>query len=307
MTIRDCGRWDFGAVGQLQVWLAIFRICYRLPACDVGGIGYYLIMVGPSVELDLRFRVISPGQQVFIVFPGENYALYQSFLRTEHIFPELPALELTPNVALEKQHDLDAKILRSRAINGWYGGGKKDDTRPSRLVSDYRNRRAPRWLPQTRGVLMGFFDRAKKGDLVIVPPSSVFSHVLIGELLDQDFEEIVVPEVWEREKVPARRVQWLATPLRGDCSIELQRRFPSPNAVRLLERSARAEVYSMAYGSYSIADSYTSRFDVTSPDFKISDDYHLQQFFNVIAAICEQLESKHPVIGQLHQVPRRKS
>jgi hypothetical protein len=132
---------------------------------------------------------------------------------------------------------------------------------------------------------MGFFERAKKGDLVLVPPSSIFSRVLIGEILDDDFEEITIPEVWEREKVPSRRVHWLATPLRGECSIELQRRFPSPNTVRLLDREARAEVYSMAYGSYSIADSFTCKFDVTSADFTTIDDYRLQQLLNSIAAL----------------------
>jgi hypothetical protein len=104
---------------------------------------------------------------------------------------------------------------------------------------------------------------------------------------------ITVP-VWEGEKVPSRRVRWLATPLRGECSIELQKRFPSPNTVRLLPRESRAEIYSMAYGSYSIDDSYTSKFDVTSADFSTRDDYHLQQFFNVVAAICQEIESKTP-------------
>jgi hypothetical protein len=127
--------------------------------------------------------------------------------------------------------------------------------------------------------------------LVIVPPSSVFSRVLIGELLDDGFEDLVVPQIWDNEKVPSRRVRWLATPLRGECSIELQKRFPSPNAVRLLDREARAEVYSMAYGSYSIEDSFTAKFDVTSADYRSIDDYRLQQVLNAIAAMS-QLQAK---------------
>jgi hypothetical protein len=249
-------------------------------------------MAGQSIVLDLKFRVVSPEQEAFIVFPGQNYALYPYFVTLSRIFPELPALDLVPKKRIAEQPDLDAKLRRSRAIDVWYSSGKKDDTRPSRKLSDYTNRRTPKWLPNTRGVLTGFFDRARKGDLVIVPPNSIFSRVLIGELLDDNLEEIMVPEVWEREKVPSRRVRWLATPLRGECSIELQRRFPSPNAVRMLDREARAEVYSMAYGSYSIEDSFTSKFDVTSADFSTRDDYHLQQFFNVVASICQQIEAK---------------
>ena len=170
-----------------------------------------------DIVLDLNFRVVRPDQEVFLVFPGRNYALYPYFVAMSRIFPELPALDLLPKKRVAEQPDLDAKLLRSRAIDLWYSSGKKEETRPSRLLSDYKGRRSPKWLPNTRGVLMGFFDRAKKGDLVIVPPNSIFSRVLIGELLDDDFEEVTVPAVWEREKVPSRRVRWLATPLRGEC------------------------------------------------------------------------------------------
>ncbi len=243
------------------------------------------------IILDLGFRVVRPDQEIFIVFPGQNYALYPYFVTKAAIFPELPGLDLLANRPMENQPDLDAKLLRSRAINVWYSGGKKDDTRPSRQLADYKRGRAPTWLPNTRGVLMGFFGRAKKGDLVVVPPAHFYDKVLIGELLDNpaEFETITIPEMWERETVPARRVKWLATPVRGECSIELQRRFPSPNTVRMLDRELRAEIYSMAYGSYSIEDSYTATFDVTSADFTSIDDYRLQQLINAIAAMSEVL------------------
>src|ERR1700722_6518982 len=122
-------------------------------------------MVVPSVVLDLRFRVIGPAQQVFIVFPGQNYALYPQFVTLSRIFPELPGLDLVPDKRVADQPDLDAKLLRSRAIDAWYSDGKKDGTRPSRQLGDYKNRRGPKWLPNTRGVLMGFLDRAQKGGL----------------------------------------------------------------------------------------------------------------------------------------------
>ena len=43
----------------------------------------------------------------------------------------------------------------------------------------------------------------------------------------------------------------------------------------------------MAYGSYSIEDSFTSKFEVTGADFSTIDDYRLQQLLNVIAALSE--------------------
>jgi len=146
------------------------------------------------------------------------------------------------------------------------------------------------------GVLTGFFGRAEKGDVVVVPGQSAFDKVLIGELLDRpaEFSEITVPEIWEEEKVPSRKVKWLASPERGECSLVLQRRFPNPNAFRELEESLWPEVHTLAYASYSIQGRFTSRFDITSADFSTKDDYYLQQIFNLVASISEQF-NKHQV------------
>jgi hypothetical protein len=125
--IRDRG----GNVAPgLQVWLAISRICSNVAPCDDDGRDAYPLMAGPSIVLDLRFRVVRPDQEVFLVFPGQNYGLYEYFVTTAHIFPELPALDLVPKMPMAKQPDLDAKMLRSRAIDAWYAHGKKDDMRP---------------------------------------------------------------------------------------------------------------------------------------------------------------------------------
>jgi hypothetical protein len=249
-------------------------------------------MAGPSIVLDLRFRVISPSQRIYIVFPGQGYFLYDQFVTQGRIFPELPALDLLPGKPIEQQPDLEKRVARSRRIANWYAS-KKEGDRPSRILSDYHVRRT-RAFSQVMGVLTGFFGRAKRGDLVIVPPASVFERVLIGELLDDptEFDLTTVPDFWDNEKVPSRKARWLAYPLRGELSLDLQQRFPSPNAFRELDRQARAEIYSLAYGSYSIEDSFTSKFDVTSADFSVRDDYHLQQFFNVVAAISQQIEAK---------------
>jgi hypothetical protein len=244
-----------------------------------------------SIVLDLRFRVIPPDHDVFIVFPGQNYFLYEFFVATQRIFPELPGLDLVPGKAIDEQPDLERKVARARRIAAWHQGSKKGDA-PSRQLADYHAFRKNASFANTYGVLTGFFGRAKKGDLVVVPPAQYFQKALIGELLDdpEDFEPIVVPRVWENEAVPSRKVRWLASPLRADLSVDLQRRFPSPNAFRKLDREARAEIYSFAYGSYSVEDSYTARFDVTAAEFNTVDDYYLQQIFNVIAAGCQLID-----------------
>jgi hypothetical protein len=241
-----------------------------------------------TIVLDLRFRVVRPDHQIFAVFPGHGYFLYPSFVSQSRIFPELPGLDLVAGTPIAEQPDLEKKVYRSRRIANWYASRKRQE-RPPRRLSSYSQIRRTRELSQTIGVLTGFFGRAEKGDLVVVPPHRISDRVLIGELLDppDTFREITVPEFWENEKVPSRRVRWLAFPRRGDLSVELQQRLPSPNAFRLLDPEVRAEVYSLAYGSYSIADGYINRFDVTTADFNTIDDYYLQEIFNTIGALTE--------------------
>jgi hypothetical protein len=89
-------------------------------------------------------------------------------------------------------------------------------------------------------------------------------------------------------------VKWLASPERGECSLQLQRRFPNPNAFRELEEILCPEIHTMAYGSYSIQGRFTSRFDITSAEFSTKDDYYLQQIFTLVASISEQF-NKHLV------------
>jgi len=250
--------------------------------------------MAPPISLDLRFRIIPPDRNIFLVFPGEGYFLFDSFVARQRIFPELPALDLVPGLPIDEQPDLEAKVARSRRINAWYASGQRNDL-PSRQLADYRNTRRTRRLSQIIGVLSGFFSRAAKGDVVLVPGANVFEKVLIGELLDgpTEFTDITVEEHWGREKVPSRRVRWLASPQRGELSLALQQRLPSPNAFRTLppeDLEERDEIFSLAYGSYSVGDNFTSKFNVTSAEFSTRDDYYLQQIFNVVASICQQID-----------------
>lgn len=154
---------------------------------------------------------------------------------------------------------------------------------------------------QYKGVLAGFFERAKKGDLVVVPPADLVGSVLIGELQDdpQNFQNIEIPELFGTDEVPSRKVKWLATVPKADLSLGMLRRFPKPNAFTLLDREFYQEIFSLAYGSYSLDDSYTSRFDVTEADFNTIDDYRIQQIFNSVAALSQQIETKQAALKTL--------
>lgn len=243
-----------------------------------------------QIVLDLNFRVLSPTQQIFIAFPGKGYGLYSRFHALNRIFPQLPGIDLFPKRPFEEQPELLARIARARKLRNYYRGRRQGDL-PSRRLSDYS--RIDQGLYGHKGVLAGFFERAKKGDLVVVPPPDLIGSVLVGELQDdpENFQNITIPELFGTDEVPSRKVKWLATVPKADLSLGMLRRFPRPNAFTLLDREFYQEIFSLAYGSYSLDDSYTSRFDVTEADFNTIDDYRIQQIFNSIAALSQQIET----------------
>ncbi|MGL3106585.1 hypothetical protein [Bradyrhizobium sp. BR 1432] len=240
-----------------------------------------------AITLDLKFRVVPADRQVFIAFPGKGYGLYSTFHKLDRIFPQLPGLELFAGRPFSEQPEILARIARARRLRNWHRSKRQSDP-PSRRLSEYD--RVDAGLYTHKGVLAGFFERAKKGDLVVVPPGELVGHVLIGELQDapEKFENIEIPELFDRDEVPTRKVKWLASTPKADLSLGMLRRFPKPNAFTTLDREFYQEIFSLAYGSYSLEDLYVSRFDVTEADFSTIDDYRIQQLFNAVAAMSQQ-------------------
>ena len=46
------------------------------------------------VEVDIRTRIVSPSDQVYILFPGEAHRLFQDMRRREVAFLDFPGLDL---------------------------------------------------------------------------------------------------------------------------------------------------------------------------------------------------------------------
>ncbi len=161
---------------------------------------------------------------------------------------------------------------------------------PSRQLADYG--RVDQSLFHLKGVIQGFFSRANRYDLVVVPPADILGQVLIGEFQDAplQFTNLYIPDLYDTDEVPARKVKWLARKSKAGMPLNLLKRFPKPNPFTLLDREFYQEIYSVAYGSYALEDAYTSRLDVTRADFRTIDDYKLQQIINAIAAMCQAVE-----------------
>jgi hypothetical protein len=131
------------------------------------------------------------------------------------------------------------------------------------------------------------FERARQGDLVIVPPKSFTSDALVGEFVDGPFKSVnvKVDRLYLDDSLPGRRVKWLASIPKRKLPIRVIEAIQKPSAFFLLARSLRQEIYQQAYPSFVLGDElYTSRFDVISLEFKAKDDFIIQSFFNFVAA-----------------------
>lgn len=248
------------------------------------------------ITIDLNARVLAEEHNVYVVRPGKGYRLYREFRENSSLIAELPGLKLEANVPLDNQN-LRRRVNRSRAFRAWYRRGQPSDDRPSDNLNDY-NDGGGNSAAQLEGLVRTYYEKIKRGDLVIVPPKSYMDEVLIGEVRSSGtkYETVKVPRLFGNEDLPARSVRWLARLPKTELPFAILDALQKPNAAFIVERSLRGQFYKLAYGNYSINDLYSARFEVTSADFDTFDDALLQGFFNFTAAntraIAEERENE---------------
>lgn len=244
------------------------------------------------IKVDLRSKAIGADHNVFLVRPGSNYKLYHTFLESNAIFADFLGLELEQGVELKDQDRITAQLHRAkklRALRHTAGGP------PSRNLDDYSDFKDDRSVSQLYGILRGFFEVAKEGDLVVVPPSSFSQNTLIGELVSGPTE--LVTTHYKGERLYGRSVRWLRQLPRGKLSPYLLDLISKPNAFVLIRNDERPSIYREAYGSYIMPGDYRARFNVDDPEFTTTDDLYIQAFFNLVVANSKRIREGNPVLG----------
>lgn len=247
-------------------------------------------------SVDLNAHIVSNDRQVYVARPGRRYALYLAFLEQSVVFPDLPFLDVDPNLDFSNEGALDSKILRSRSLRDWHRNPKENDE-PSRDLANYTDTRGDRSLGQLRGIVTAYFHRMALGDLVVVPPSSFSQDALIGELTGRPSDIVIASsQQYGSEPMQGRAVKWLARIPKRRLPARMLDAIEKPSAVYLLERSLRPIIYEAAYGSYVDISSedplFSTKFNISSDDYSTQDDLRLLAFMNFIAANLRSFE-KH--------------
>jgi hypothetical protein len=246
-------------------------------------------------EADLNTRIIPKDREVYVARPGRSYRLYREIVKDRVVVADLPFLDFKKGVPIRKQLNLDARILRSRALRSWYRRKRVGDT-PSRDLDDYVGK-TDRSVHQLRGILLGYFEKLKIDDLVIVPPSAYSQQAMVGEVTGaaEAYIRVRVPRLYGGDPLTGRRVTWLAGIEKRRLPTPILDTLEKPNALFLLARQLRPTIYETAFGAFvdlsTREPDYIARFDVKNKNYTTSSDIFLQTFFNAVASNQKAIDS----------------
>jgi hypothetical protein len=231
-----------------------------------------------------------------MVRPGSNYKLYGLFIQREMIVADFLGLELKPGVALKEQDRIFEQLARARKLRAHRREFSSDP--PSRRLEDYSYAKSDRAISQLHRILKGFFEIARAGDLVVVPPLSFSQETMIGEIIDEPeaFTTTHFPSLYGDEVLYGRRVKWLARIAKGKLSPYFLDLISKPNAFVLIKNDERAAIYREAYGVYHVANDFRARFDVKDTEFTTTDDLYIQAFFSFVAANSVRIQQGREVV-----------
>lgn len=253
------------------------------------------------ISVDLRTRILPADHNVFMTRPGRGYRLFNDFVGNRAIGPELPGIKLVPGTDISDQPDLDNKLKLTAAIRRWARQGASDNAIPSENSNEYQAEARTKSGPQFKAALRGYFEIAKKGDLILIPPSQYRKDAVLAELTEgpENIHYIKIPDAYGNFELPTRKFKELQRIARKDLPVEILAVIEKPNSIVSIAKSLRNFVYDNAYGNYSVEGSFNSRFDVTTEFYDSDADFFLFAFIKFVAENTKRvtIEPGQPILS----------
>lgn len=248
------------------------------------------------LEIDIATRVVGAAEDIYIVRPGAEYALYDDFIGKEHVFLDFPGFGLAPDQPFPEKEEARQMATRSLSVRDWHLA-ERAGQEPSRELASYARRTKGRRVGKYVTGIRRLNYELPTGTIIVVPGPQIFSDVLIGEISGSRTGLAV--EIYPGEMLLARPVKWLARRPKARFTPELVEKLKTRNPITQLERSLREEVLRAAYGQYVIGDLFTARLETTSADFSTLDDYDIQTLINFAAGAILAYEQGYDKEGGL--------
>jgi hypothetical protein len=235
-----------------------------------------------TITVDIRTRFIPDNQRCYILFPGDGYRYYGAMRDQGAVFLDTPGLELP--VSDNPKTSVKQIVLSSR-IGDWHRAGRPSDKMPPRNLEEVKYFRNTPGQQHFAGLVRGFFNTIRSGDIVIVPPQGYDDDVLFGEIGPR-IKNVSVRQ-YPKEAIPGRAVRWIGRVPRSKIPLWLERKIPSPNPLRQIEKEFFPDIFDIMYERYFYQDEYVCKFDVKSKEFSSLDNFLFQQIVLYAAALHE--------------------
>jgi hypothetical protein len=235
---------------------------------------------GILLEIDIATRVFGPAEDIYIVRPGADFALYDEFRSQSRVFLDFPGFGLAPTDPFPEQLEARAMATRSIAVRDWHLAGHLGVS-PDRDLASYRRKVRGRRVGKYVAAMRRLNYELPTGSVIVVPGPHLFSEVLIGEISGPRLFTSV--PAYPDEKLLGRDVRWLARRPKARFSEEFIEKLKTRNPITQLDRSLREEVLRAGFGQYVIGDHFTARMETTEDDFSTLDDLTIQTLVNFVA------------------------
>jgi hypothetical protein len=244
-----------------------------------------------SYSVDIATRVVKADENIYVMQPGEGYWLYDSFAQFSHVFLDFPGLGLDFKEPAPDDKALRTMIVRSLTLSDWIRNDKRGKT-PSRDLADYLGKDRRLRLGRYVGAVKRLYFDLTPGTIIVVPGRHYYDDVLIGEIVGKP-RMLVRKSLYDKEPVPARKIEWLRRKPRSAFTREVREKFGTPNPLIQLERSLRGEVLKAGFDQFAYNGQFAARLNTANDDFNTLDDYNIQTFVNYVTGVLIADELGH--------------
>lgn len=219
----------------------------------------------------LHTKIISPSQEMWLVYPGANRRYFKEFQESGVAFLEIPGFAPSARV-----FESDAEIRRHYRLALSVLRHVRDGAEPpSRAASAYPDAkpsgRGAATFNQRVGNISRLYRQAKPGDVVISPAFGHYDAMLIGEIQGEwaRGDTMAIAKLGN-ERVPVRRVTWTSKQIAmRDLPSAVAKSMRNKHAVTKVAPAHRRAIYDRLYDSYLLGGS--AKLEIAAPAHESKD------------------------------------
>ncbi|MDX0695429.1 hypothetical protein [Sinorhizobium medicae] len=242
----------------------------------------------------MNTRILGADTKVYLARAGRKGHLFQQVLNSRAIGPDLPNLGLTG--ALLDDPDLQAKIIRSRAISKWLRtSANARGAEPSRNLVHYQDAAKGPGYAQVEGVVRTYFQGMNAGDMLVIPNPSPFGDAIIAEALPVGDLPARIPgtERFVGYQFDGRRFGHSKLVKMTDLPRAVLQLAQVPTGLaEIVNPRVKHRVFELGYDDYVFDDEFASRIITTKEDFRPFDGNVLNALVTMIAENIDRLQHR---------------